>query len=284
MRARLFQYTMFMSASLSLGYSPCPNDTFIFYALVHSKIDCGGLRFDEILLDVETLNQKARDAELDITKVSFHAYGYLRDRYSLLRSGGAIGRGCGPLVVSRQKTDMDRLKGRKVAIPGKLTTAYLLLQLYDPSLAANAVVMPFDRIMSAVKDGSVDAGLIIHESRFTYPSCGLFGVMDLGEWWERETGLPIPLGCIIARKALGRDLVLAIDGLVRKSVEYAFSHREETRGYIKAHSQEMGDDVIEQHIGLYVNQFSLDAGEEGVRAIEELISRAKERGIIPDVE
>ncbi len=283
MPSGFFQYTMFMNyRALSLGYSPCPNDTFIFYALVHGKIDCQGLRFKEVLLDVETLNQKARDAELDITKVSYHAYGYLRDRYSLLRSGGAMGRGCGPLVVSREQTDTDRLRGKKVAIPGKLTTAYLLLRLYDPALAANAVEMPFDRIMSAVQDGSVDAGLIIHESRFTFPSYGLSRIMDLGEWWEEETGLPIPLGCIIARKALGRDLALRIDCLVRKSVEYAFTHREETKGYIKAHSQEMGDDVIERHIGLYVNQFSLDPGEEGLRAIDELMKRAEEKGIIPD--
>ncbi|HWR57657.1 MAG TPA: MqnA/MqnD/SBP family protein, partial [Thermodesulfovibrionales bacterium] len=166
------------------------------------------------------------------------------------------------------------------AIPGRLTTAYLLLQLYDPELAANVVVMPFDLIMAAVKDGTVDAGLIIHESRFTYPSYGLFGVIDLGEWWEKETGLPIPLGCIIAKKTLGSGSISVIDGLVRESVEYAFSHREETKDYIKAHSQEMEEDVIEQHIALYVNQYSLDPGDLGRRAAEELLKRAEEKGII----
>lgn len=271
------------SKTLTLGYSPCPNDTFIFYALVHGKIDCGDLRVKEILLDVETLNQKAWNSELDITKVSFHAYGFLRERYTLLRSGGAMGRGCGPLVVARQKAALRELRGKKIAIPGELTTAYLLLKLNDPAVASNVVVMPFDRILGAVEKGTVEAGLIIHESRFTYPSRGLVRIIDLGEWWEEETGLPIPLGCIIARKTLGSDLAFIIDGLVRKSVEYAFSHREETKGYIKSHSQEMEDNVIEQHIGLYVNEFSADLGKEGMRAVDELLKRAEQRGIIPNV-
>lgn len=269
------------SRILTLGHSPCPNDTFIFYALVHRKIESGDLRFKEILLDVETLNQKALNSELDITKVSFHAYGNLRDRYVLLHSGGAMGRGCGPLVVARHKARMDDLKGKKIAIPGRLTTAYLLLQLYEPLLAGGVVVMSFDRIMDAVKDGTVDAGLIIHESRFTYRDYGLFEVMDLGQWWEKETGLPIPLGCIIGKKNLGMDLIHTIDNLVKESVEYAFARREETKGYIKAHSQELEDKVIEQHINLYVNNYSLDLGDEGLRAVEELLKRAEEQGIIP---
>ena len=268
------------SRTLTLGYSPCPNDTFIFYALVHGKIDTGGLRFDEVLLDVETLNQKARNAELDITKVSYHAYGYLRDNYSLLRSGGAMGRGCGPLVVSRQKTGLDELRGKKIAIPGRLTTAYLLLQLYDPAFAENIVVMPFDLIMAAVRDGTVDAGLIIHESRFTYPDYGLFEARDLGEWWEEETKLPIPLGCIIVRNGLGHDMIRAIEVHVRKSVEYALAHRGETKDYIKSHSQEMADEVIGRHIDLYVNEYTIDSGEEGLRAVEELLGRAEQKGII----
>jgi 1,4-dihydroxy-6-naphthoate synthase len=267
-------------APLTLGYSPCPNDTFIFYALVHGKIDNGGLRFKEILLDVETLNRKALSAELDITKASFHAYAYLRDKYTILRSGGAMGRGCGPLVVARTKTSMDALKGKKIAIPGKLTTAFLLLQLYNPAFSENIVVMPFDKIMSAVKDGIVDAGLIIHESRFTYPDYGLFEIIDLGRWWEAETGFPIPLGCIIARKNLGMDLIQNVDILIRRSVEYAFGHREETKNYIKAHSQELADSVIEQHINLYVNEYSMDFGDAGLKAIEEFFRRAEDKGII----
>jgi len=266
---------------LTLGYSPCPNDTFIFYALVHGRIDTEGMSFDEVLLDVETLNRKALDAELDITKVSFHAFGVLRDTYRLLRSGGAMGRGCGPLVVAKEKARMDELRGRRIAIPGRLTTAFLLLQLYDPSLAGDVIVMPFDRIMDAVREGAADAGLIIHESRFTYPDYGLFEIMDLGKWWEDETGFPIPLGCIAAKKSLGMDTVRTVDMLLRKSVEYAFAHREETREYIKTHSQEMEDEVIEQHINLYVNDYSLDPGRDGMAAVEELLKRAGERGIIP---
>lgn len=266
--------------TLTLGYSPCPNDTFIFYALVHREIDTGGLRFREILLDVETLNQKALHAELDITKVSFHAYAHLRDRYVLLRSGGALGRGCGPLVVAKGNMKMEELTGKRIAIPGKLTTAYLLLQLYEPLLAKNAVVMSFDRILDAVTAGTVDAGLIIHESRFTYPGYGLSGILDLGQWWEEETGLPLPLGCIIAEKSLGSSLINTIETLVRRSVEYALAHRDKTKEYIKAHAQELADSVIEQHINLYVNNYSLDLGDEGLRAVNELLKRADHQGIL----
>ncbi|MCL5021780.1 MAG: 1,4-dihydroxy-6-naphthoate synthase [Nitrospirae bacterium] len=266
---------------LTLGYSPCPNDTFIFYALVHGAVDTGGLGFKEVLLDVETLNGKALGAELDITKVSFHAYGFLRDRYCLLRSGGALGRGCGPLVVAKGDAGMDDLRGGTIAIPGRLTTAFLLLQLCEPALARNVIVMPFDRIMDAVKKGVADAGLIIHESRFTYPAYGLCEVMDLGRWWEEETGAPIPLGGILAKKSLGPERIVAVEALVRKSIEYAFAHREETREYIRDHSQEIDDAVITRHIDLYVNDYSLDLGDDGVRAVEELLRRAGERGIIP---
>lgn len=265
---------------LTLGFSPCPNDTFIFYGLVHNKIDTGGLRFRERLLDVETLNQKALSAELDITKVSVHVYEYLRDKYCLLRSGGAMGRGCGPLIVAKTKTPVEALKGKKIAIPGRMTTAYLLLRIYDAALGGNVVVLPFDRIMHAVKDGSVDAGLIIHESRFTYPQYGLCCVMDLGQWWESETGLPLPLGCVIAKRNLGKETAEDIERLIKKSVEYAFSRREETKGYIKAHSQEIDDNVIDQHINLYVNDYSADFGNEGMAAVEELFRRAEKQRII----
>jgi 1,4-dihydroxy-6-naphthoate synthase len=278
----IFQYTIRMrDSALTLGYSPCPNDTFIFYALVHGKIDTGGLSFEEVLLDVETLNRKALNKGLDITKVSFHAYGHLKDNYSLLRSGGAMGRGCGPLVVARRKIGMEDLRGKRIAVPGRLTTAYLLLQLYDPALSTNIVLMPFDRIMASVRDGTADAGLIIHESRFTYPDYGLFEVRDLGEWWEGETGLPIPLGCIIARRDLGQSTIDTIDSSVRKSVEYALSRSEETKSYIKSHSQEMADEVIEQHIALYVNKYTIDPGDEGLRAVQQLLKRAEQEGIIP---
>lgn len=266
--------------TLTLGYSLCPNDTFIFYALVHKKIDSGGLGFKETLLDVDTLNNMALKAELDVTKVSFHAYGYLRNKYSLLSSGSALGRGCGPLLISKAGRTLKSLKGKRIAIPGNLTTAYLLLRLYDPSLAEDVVIMPFYRIPDAVSRGEAEAGLIIHESRFTYPEYGLSEMLDLGKWWEAETGLPIPLGCVIAKKELGRDIIEAVNVLVRKSAEYALASREETRGYIKAHSRELEDSVIDRHINLYVNDYSIDLGEDGMRAVEELFKKAEEKGII----
>jgi 1,4-dihydroxy-6-naphthoate synthase len=267
--------------TLTLGYSPCPNDTFIFYALVHGRIDTDVLIFKEVLADVETLNQMARQARLDITKVSFHAFAHLRGSYCLLRSGGALGKGCGPLVVAREEYDMKDLRGKTIAIPGDLTTAFLLLRVFDPALKDRVRVMPFHRVIDAVKRGDADAGLIIHESRFTYRREGLRQVIDLGEWWEKETSLPIPLGCIIARRELGRDLVQKTDALIRASLSYAFNNRDETKTYIRSHAQELDDSVIDQHIQLYVNAYSLDIGEDGTRAAQELFRRASEQGIVP---
>lgn len=266
----------------SLGYSPCPNDTFIFYALVHGKIDTGDLHFKEILLDVETLNQRALHAELDITKVSYHAFGYLREDYCLLRSGSAIGRGCGPLLVVREDYAINDLQWKKIAIPGRLTTAYLLFQLFSADFihSLSFIEMPFHKIMDAVKNKDIDAGLIIHEGRFTYPLYGLKKVVDLGEWWEHETELPVPLGGILVKRNLGDDLIKRINSVVRRSVDYAFTHRDEPTYYMKQHSQELEDEVIEQHINLYVNDYSIDIGEDGVSAVKELMRRAEEKGII----
>jgi len=270
--------------TLSLGYSPCPNDTFIFYALVHGKIDTGELRFSETLLDVETLNRMALRAELDMTKISFHAFGHLREDYCMLRAGGALGRGCGPLVISKNEYAMEELRGKKIAIPGKLTTANLLLRLYYADLGlepSDMTEMPFHAIIEAVAKGEADAGLIIHESRFTYHSYGLKKIIDLGEWWEKGTGLPIPLGGIIAKRSFGDSMNKDINSLLRQSVEYAFANRAEPMRYIKHHSQELSDTVIDQHIRLYVNEFSLDMGKEGETAVKELLSMAETAGIIP---
>jgi len=291
--------------TLTLGYSPCPNDTFIFYALVHRRIDTGDLKFKEILLDVETLNQKALNADLDLTKISYHAFGHLRDKYNLLRAGGALGKGCGPLVVAKHDYSMEELRNKRIAIPGKLTTAFLLLQLFDPAfvgaycntplpcsssrsptpntqhLTPVFIEIPFHKIMDAVAKEEVDAGLIIHESRFTYPSYGLKRVLDLGEWWEKDTGLPIPLGCIIAKQSLGESMNKRINSLIRQSVEYAFKNRSEPTEYIKKHSQELSDEVINRHIDLYVNDYSLDVGQDGEKAVKELLSRAEDAGVIP---
>jgi len=267
-----------MMKEFSLGYSPCPNDTFIFYALTHCRLACD-IGFREVLKDVEYLNRMALHKKLDVTKASFHGFGFLRDDYCLLHSGSALGRGCGPLIVASGGIGQKDLANKKIAIPGRMTTAYLLLRLFAPD-AKNIVEMPFDRIMNAVGMGSVDAGLIIHESRFTYPQYGLVKIIDLGEWWEKETGLPIPLGGILARRDLGASVIRKIDDLIKQSIEYAFAHPGESREYIKKNAQEMDDDVIDQHIELYVNDHTLDIGD-GIVAVEKLLKIAEELNLIP---
>jgi 1,4-dihydroxy-6-naphthoate synthase len=269
-----------MKRSLSLGYSPCPNDTFIFYAMVHGLLKTPEFTVSERLEDVETLNRLALTRRLDLTKISYHALGHLRSDYALLRSGGALGRGCGPLVVARTETEMAQLRGKPFAVPGRLTTANLLLQLHGAGFE-DVRELPFHRIMAAVAQGEVEAGVIIHESRFTFKEHGLVQILDLGQWWEEETGLALPLGGILARRDLGADLIARVDEALRESVAYAFAHPQEPRAYIRAHSQELADEVIENHIALYVNDFTLDLGEEGERAVQELFRRAEARRIIP---
>ena len=268
--------------SLSLGYSPCPNDTFIFYGMVHNTIPDAPV-FHEVLEDIETLNSMAFNQDLDVTKISFHALAHLREHYCLLHAGGALGRGCGPLLVSRSPIAPDDLRDKTIAIPGRLTTAALLLRLFNPAIT-NIVEMPFHLIMEAVSKGEVDAGVIIHESRFTYPEYGLQKVIDLGEWWEASTGHPIPLGGILARRALGADEVRCIDHTLHASVHYAYDHPDEVRGYIRQHAQEMDDAVMQQHIDLYVNQYTFDYNADGEAAIRDLFTRAESAGIIPTSE
>lgn len=267
-----------VAETLTLGYSPCPNDTFLFDALVHGRVEAP-MAFSARLEDVETLNRLAREGVLDVSKVSYGAIPHLVDEYALLRSGGALGRGCGPLLVSRDALDPASLAGRRVAIPGTHTTAYLLLRLFAPE-GVEAVEMVYSDILPAAARGEVDAGLIIHESRFTYPAHGLRKVVDLGEWWEAATGLPIPLGGILARRSLGADTIRAVDDALRRSVAYAFDHPEASRPYVRAHAQEMDDAVMQSHIDLYVNDFSRDVGPEGERAIQTLFARARDAGII----
>lgn len=269
-----------MQQPLTLGFSPCPNDTFMFYPLVHGVVDTSGHSFRERLEDVETLNLLALKGELDVTKVSYHALGHIRDEYALLRSGSALGRGCGPLLVAAREIDPRDLRGMTIAVPGRYTTAMLLLRLFDPGLE-NFLVMPFNEIMDAVMVGDADAGVIIHESRFTFQGFGLQQILDLGEWWEGETGLPIPLGGIVARRSLGGETIGAIERALRAGVDYARSHPGEAAQYICEHAQEMSQEVCAAHIGLYVNDFSADLGEEGERAIRCLMERAERAGIIP---
>jgi 1,4-dihydroxy-6-naphthoate synthase len=269
-----------MKQQLTIGYSPCPNDTFIFYALVHGKVHVPGIEFREQLADVETLNRMALESSLDITKISFHALGHLREQYALLRSGSALGRGCGPLIVAKPGTRFEDIKKGVIAIPGKLTTASLLLRLLDPTIE-NTAVMPFDRIMDAVVKGEASAGLIIHESRFTYPLYKLEKLLDLGAWWEKHSGLPIPLGGILGKRSLGRDILLSIEAGIRDSLHYANAHPDEVLHYCKQHSQEMDETVMKNHIDLYVNDFSLDLGQEGLAAVRRLFDEAEASGIVP---
>ncbi len=264
---------------VTLGYSPCPNDTFVFCGLVHGHIG-GAPLCEEVLADIETLNELALQGRLDATKISFHALAHLRDEYCLLHSGGALGRGCGPLLVAREKLALEDLKHKRIAIPGRLTTAALLLRLFDPSIEQLAV-MPFDQIVGAAAQGVVDAGVIIHESRFTYAQYGLTAIIDLGQWWEESTGHPIPLGGILARRSLGADRIGQLDWAIAQSVEYACAHPDAVRGYIRQHAQEMDDRVMQAHIDLYVNQHTLDYGADGEAAIFDLIERAERAGIAP---
>jgi len=269
-----------MTTPLTLGFSPCPNDTFMFYPLVHGLVDTHGISYRERLEDVETLNRLSLKGELDVTKVSYHALGHIRDEYALLRSGSALGRGCGPLLVAKEHLDPADLRDRTIAVPGRLTTALLLLRLFDPTLK-NFLVMPFSEIMDAVLSGNADAGVIIHESRFTYQGFGLHKLLDLGEWWERESGLPIPLGGIVAKRSLGAETIAAIEGALRDGVAYSRANPTSATHYIHEHAQEMDEEVCSAHIGLYVNDFSNDLGDEGVKAIQCLMERAEQAGIIP---
>ena len=252
--------------TLTFGFSPCPNDTFAFHALVHGLVDAP-FAVEPVLLDIEELNRRAHDGELDLTKLSVGAFSGIGDRYRLLRSGAALGHGVGPLVVAQADRPVD---GARVAIPGRETTAFLLFRLAYPD-HGEVVELRYDEILGAVERGEVNAGLIIHESRFTYADHGLVRLADLGEWWEGETGLPVPLAGICARAGL--EEADAAESAIRASVEYAFAHPEASREYVRAHSQEMSDEVCDQHIALYVNEFSVDLGEEGMAAIERLLAR-----------
>jgi 1,4-dihydroxy-6-naphthoate synthase len=264
---------------LSLAFSPCPNDTYIFYALTHQKIVTGDLDFTIALHDVEYLNQAAKNNMFDVTKLSFGAIGHLIDRYVLLNSGAALGRGCGPLIVARKGVDLSHLIKKKIAVPGLWTTAYLLMSLCMKS-PPEVVPMPFDQIMPAIQKGEYDGGVIIHEGRFTYGDYGLTCLMDLGEWWEAETSLPIPLGGIAIRRDIPRQIAVQVEGAIRASIQYAQQNPHAADDYIQAHAQEISEEVIDRHIGLYVNEFSLDLGIQGRAAIEKLFSRATIKGIM----
>lgn len=267
-----------MNPALSLAFSPCPNDTFIFDAMVHHKIDTEGLAFSVEMADVEQLNKTAFQAGPDIVKLSYHAFAYLTEKYQILNAGSALGNNCGPLLIA--KSPLKDLKGKKIAIPGKYTTANFLLNLAFPDIQEKEE-MVFSEIEDAVISGKVDAGLIIHENRFTYHLKGLHKIMDLGEFWETSTGSPIPLGGIAIKRKLPEEIKTKVDRVLRKSVEYAFANPGSSNAFVKEHAQEMDPRVIESHINLYVNEFSINLGYKGRKAIETLYRAAKEKNIIP---
>jgi 1,4-dihydroxy-6-naphthoate synthase len=265
-----------------IAYSPCPNDTFVFHAWAHGEVP-GAPPLDVTFADIDLTNGMAERGELDVLKVSYAALPWVLDEYALLPCGGALGRGCGPLVLTREP-GLD-LTGRTVAVPSERSTAYLLFRLWAadvvPDGVGEVVVLPFHEIMPAVRDGRVDAGLVIHEARFTYQDYGLHRLADMGEHWESTTGLPIPLGAIIAKRSLGADTLRLLAESARASVRRAWDDPEASRAYVRAHAQEMDPAVADQHIGLYVNEFTADLGENGYAAVRGLLTRAAAEGLVP---
>lgn len=254
---------------LSLGFSPCPNDTFIFDALVNKKIDTEGLDFEPVLEDVQTLNAGAGKGRLDVTKLSFPALFTNAKDYAILNAGAALGNGVGPLLVARKMVDVRNIETGRIAIPGEHTTANFLLRYAFPE-ATNTTALLFSAIEEAVCEGKYDLGVIIHENRFTYQKKGLHKICDLGEIWERREGLPIPLGCIAVKKSLPQAVRRTVDGLIKRSVQYAFAQAPQLSPYVAEHAQAMDEDVMRKHIALYVNDYTVDLGEGGKKAIQKL--------------
>lgn len=267
---------------LTLGFSPCPNDTFIFDAMVHGRIDTEGLEFDCFLADVENLNRKALNSEVDITKMSFHAYAYAAQNYLILDSGSALGYRNGPLLISKRHINTDDLVRSNIAIPGKLTTANLLLSIAWPD-AINKTEYLFSDIERALLDDEIDAGLIIHETRFTYLKKGLFKIADMGEYWENLTGLPIPLGTIVINRNIPVEIALKVNRVIRRSLEYAYNDSFASYDFVAGNAKEMDSTVMNRHIKLFVNDFSINLGSRGKEAIKELYRIALEKEIIPEL-
>lgn len=271
-----------MPSLVTLAHSPDADDAFMFYALTQGRLDTGELRFAHVLADIETLNQKALQSTYDVTAISFHAYAYLRARYALLRCGSSFGDGYGPLLVARRAAGLapNGLGGKRLAVPGKLTSAYLLLKLFAPQ--AETVSVRFDQIPAAVAQGRVDAGLLIHEGQLTFAHAGLAPLVDLGAWWQQQTGLPVPLGGLALRRSLAPELVPRIAAAVGASVRYALAHRGEALAYALQFGRGLSRELGDKFVGMYVNQWTLDCGEKGRQAIEELLDRAFAARLIPE--
>ena len=265
---------------IRIAHSPDSDDAFMFYALAKDKLPTGKYAFSHTLQDIETLNRKALKKEFEITAVSFHAYAYIADNYILLPSGASMGDRYGPMIVAREPVSAEDLRGRRIAVPGTMTTAYLVLKLFQPDF--EAVVIPFDQIMGEVKKGSVDAGLLIHEGQLTYASEQLHKIVDFGEWWDSQTGgLPLPLGGNVIRRDLGKENISEISRLLKESIQYALDHREAALDYAMQFARDLDTATADRFVGMYVNERTLDYGADGRRAVQLLFDRAFEAGLIP---
>ncbi|MGB7191499.1 MAG: MqnA/MqnD/SBP family protein [Acidobacteriaceae bacterium] len=263
-----------------IAHSPDSDDAFMFYGMATNKVRRPGLKFSHTLTDIETLNQKAiKEAFYDVTAISFHAYPYLQDNYALMACGGSVGEGYGPMIVASRPFTLDEVRKVRIAIPGTLTTAYLTLKLFAPEI--ETAVVPFDRIIPEVQAGNFDAGLIIHEGQLTYSHSGLHKILDLGQWWRDETGLPLPLGGNAIRRSLGDDLMLTVTGALRESIQHGLEHREEALAYAMQFARDLDHDLANKFVGMYVNERTLNYGEDGREAIRKLLQLGHERGIIP---
>lgn len=269
-----------VTKKITIGFSPCPNDTFIFNGLVNGLVRVPGCDIEERLHDVETLNQMAFDSVLDVSKLSFFAWLMVKDQYRLLNSGGALGYGCGPVVVAPKPLTHGDMESCRIVLPGEWTTAHLLFRMWAPR-ADNRFFVPYDRIFEALSSGQADCGVIIHESRFTFRQLGYHQVADLGAWWGDLTAMPIPLGCIAAHKRMGEEQSSQVDKAIRQSIDLAREDPDATLPYIRTHAQEMTSEVLDAHIHTFVNDFSLDLGERGREAVAVLEEKARHTGVIP---
>ncbi len=271
-----------LKGSISLAFSPCPNDTFMFAALANGWIDTGEFKFQIIMADIEELNRLAGDGKTDLSKMSFPAFAHASYEYVLLQSGSALGKGCGPLLISKNKFGEEEVKNLSIAIPGKRTTANLLLSIFFPEVN-NKTEMLFSEIENAVLADKCDAGVIIHENRFTYRQKGLQLLSDLGRKWEESIRQPLPLGCIAGKRMLGNEVLLKTEALIKQSIEFAYANPEKVMPYVRAHAQEMDEHVMRQHIELYVNRYSIALGAEGKKAVMVLLSKGMESGLLPSL-
>jgi 1,4-dihydroxy-6-naphthoate synthase len=266
---------------ITVAHSPDSDDAFMFYGLATNKVRVPGLRFSHTLCDIETLNQKAREGDgvYDVTAISFHAYPYIQDNYALLPSGGSVGEGYGPMIVAARAFSESEIKTKRIAIPGTLTTAYLALRLFAPGV--ETVTVPFDEIIPQVMEGNHEAGLIIHEGQLTYDKSGLHRVVDLGKWWQKVTGLPLPLGGNAIRRRLGPELMISVGRALRDSIQYALDHREEALAYAMQFARDLDPQLADRFVGMYVNERTLDYGPEGREAVKRLLDMGHKAGIIP---